>query len=56
MKKKIVYQKAEITVVSFLDRVDIITTSGGNAGENLGGGGTVVPPISNGGDYKGDNY
>lgn len=54
MKKKIVYQKAEITVVSFLDRVDIITTSG--AGENLGGGGTVVPPISNGGDYKGDDY
>ena len=52
MKKKGLYQKPELTTVSFLASVDVITASN----DSEGGVGTVVPPISNGGDYKGDNY
>ena len=52
MKEKNLYQKPEIVTVNRFDTVDIITTSV----EGSGGAGTVVPPITNGGDYKGDNY
>lgn len=55
-KEKMLYNAPEITTVTCLDMVDIITTSGGGNGGGSSGGGTVVPPITNGGDFNGEDY
>ena len=55
MKKQILYKKPALQTIYF-DEEDVIKTSNGVNGGGTSGGGNVVPPISNGGNYGGEDY